>query len=88
VPDYTVYFLRSARRDLEQLPDQLATRILKKTTGLQKNPRPAGALKLQGDSQLWRIRVGDYRVIYSIDDLQHVVEVSYIRHRRDAYRSL
>ena len=53
-----------------------------------KNPRPVRAIKLQGNRNLWRLRVGDYRVLYSIDDSARLVDVSAVRHRRDVYRDL
>jgi mRNA interferase RelE/StbE len=53
---------------------------------LASNQRPSGARKLEGEQHLWRIRVGDYRVVYSIDDGQRVVDVVRVRHRREAYR--
>ena len=53
---------------------------------LSTNPRPRGCLKLQGAEALWRIRVGDYRVIYSINDEERIVDISIVRHRGDAYR--
>ena len=53
---------------------------------LATNPRPAGCRKLEGAEDLWRIRIGDYRVIYSVDDARRIVDVSAVRHRSDAYR--
>jgi mRNA interferase RelE/StbE len=52
---------------------------------LAVNPRPPGVRKLKGGSGLWRLRVGDYRVIFEIDDARRLVDVSHIRHRREAY---
>jgi mRNA interferase RelE/StbE len=86
--DYSVSFARSARKELERLSDEVANRILAKIEALAENPRPAGIIKLQGQKNLWRLRVGDYRVVYSIDDLSKAVDVSVIRHRRDVYRDL
>jgi len=50
------------------------------------NPRPSGVRKLRGTRDLWRIRVGDYRVIYRMDDRKRLVDVSHVRHRREAYQ--
>ena len=86
--DYQVNLARSARKELENLPPSIADRLLAKLEHLAGNPRPAGVTKLRGESNLWRIRVGDYRVVYSIDDARHVIDVSHIRHRRDVYRDL
>jgi mRNA interferase RelE/StbE len=86
--DYSISFARSARRELERLPGDLAVRILAKVEALGENPRPVGVIKLHGQKNLWRMRVGDYRVVYSIDDFSKAVDVSVIRHRRDVYRDL
>ncbi|MGW8249898.1 MAG: type II toxin-antitoxin system RelE family toxin [Anaerolineales bacterium] len=84
--NYRIAFARSARKELEVLSSSLAGRIFHKIEDLAKNPRPAGCRKLLGESALWRIRVGNYRVIYSIDDDQQIVDIIHVRHRRDAYR--
>ncbi|PYM90680.1 MAG: type II toxin-antitoxin system mRNA interferase toxin, RelE/StbE family [Candidatus Rokuibacteriota bacterium] len=84
--EYSVVFARSARRELEQLEKRVARRVLSRVEALGSNPRPQGCIKLQGPDDLWRIRIGDYRVIYSIDDGQRTVDIGAIRHRGDAYR--
>lgn len=86
VAEYSVVFARSARRELEQLEIAMARRIISRTEALASTPRPPGCVKLQGADDLWRIRVGDYRVIYSIDDGARIVDISAVRHRSDAYR--
>jgi mRNA interferase RelE/StbE len=83
---YSVTFARSARRELEALSGEAALQVVGKIEGLMHNPRPAGCKKLQGPSLLWRIRVGEYRVIYSIDDGKRIVDIVVVRHRREAYR--
>jgi len=84
--DYEVTFARSARRELEGLVPPLANRILSRIEALAREPWPPGARKVQGKQNLWRIRVGDYRIIYSVYDDQRVVDVVKVRHRREAYR--
>lgn len=84
--DYTVTFARTARKDLESLDRAIAKRVLSRIEALAEEPRPSGCRKLVGANNLWRIRVGDYRVIYSVDDRRHLIDVAVIRHRRDAYR--
>jgi mRNA interferase RelE/StbE len=86
VAEYAVVVARSARRELERLATGVARRILARIEGLASNPRPPGCVKLQGADDLWRIRVGDYRVIYSIDDDARIVDISAVRHRSDAHR--
>ncbi|MBM3149138.1 MAG: type II toxin-antitoxin system RelE/ParE family toxin [Chloroflexi bacterium] len=67
-------------------PHPVAKRILGKIEQLESNPRPSGCKMIHGHLNLWRIRVGEYRVIYSIDDRNLVVDVSVVRHRGEAYR--
>jgi len=86
VPEYTVVFARSARKELQALDRTVATRILKRIEALRLEPRRSGCKKLEGTDDLWRIRIGDWRVVYSVDDGRALVEISVVRHRRDAYR--
>ena len=64
----------------------VAMRIISRLESLARNPRPTGCTKLEGAFDLWRVRVGDYRIIYEVDDQARTVDVSVVRHRRDAYR--
>jgi mRNA interferase RelE/StbE len=84
--EYVVTFARSARRELEGFPRSVVTRVVTRIESLGISPRPAGCRKLQGTGALYRIRIGDYRVIYSVDDEKRVVDVVAVRHRSDAYR--
>ena len=86
MPEYAVTLARSARKELQALDRAVATRVLKRIEALAKSPRPSGCKKLEGAENLWRIRVGDWRVVYSIDDSALVIDISVIRHRRDVYR--
>lgn len=86
--DYSISFARSARKELEQLSGDVAGRILDKIEVLAGNPRPPGIVKLHGERNLWRLRVGDYRVVYAIDDRSKRINISIIRHRREVYRGL
>ena len=71
---------------MESLPDDVVQRILPRIEAPAHSPRPPGCRKLSGQRNLWRLRVGDYRIIYSVHDRQGVIDVSAVRHRRDAYR--
>ena len=83
---YTVQFKKSAEKELEKLPTQIIKRISKAIDGLTENPRPVGSKKLEGQREsLWRIRIGDYRVIYLIEDVIRIVEIRRIGHRKDIY---
>lgn len=83
--DFSIDFTHSARKELESLPNSLVQRIFSKIETLAKNPRPAGCKKLKGSTDLWRIRIGDYRVIYSILDKLIRMEIIAVRHRSEAY---
>ena len=83
--DYSITFARSARKELETLDEKILNRIFPKIEALSKEPRPSGCRKLTGNKQLWRIRVGDYRVVYAIDDNKNLVDIIAVRHRKDVY---
>ena len=83
--DFVVTFARSARKELECLEAPLVQRIWTRIEALTTDCLPAGCKKLAGTSDLWRIRIGAYRVIYTIDDRNRVVDVVAVRHRREAY---
>ena len=82
---YAIDIKPSARRELENLSDILIARLLPKIEGLTANPRPSGCRKLRGYKDLWRIRVGNYRVVYIIDDDRKTLSVTRVAHRRDVY---
>ena len=67
------------------LPAQMVARIVPRIERLSTIPRPPGCKKLKGGDKEWRIRIGDYRVVYEIDDKSKTVDVTRIRHRRDIY---
>jgi mRNA interferase RelE/StbE len=83
---YQVLLAKSAAKELERLPSQIINRIVDVLESFQVNPRPKGCKKLIGSTDLWRVRSGDYRIIYEIDDPNRIVDVNAIRHRSDAYR--
>jgi mRNA interferase RelE/StbE len=82
---YQVLLKRSAEKELDSLPKDLRQRIIKRLLALEENARPDGVRKLQGE-EAYRIRVGDYRVLYTVDDIDHLVTVYAIGHRREVYR--
>jgi mRNA interferase RelE/StbE len=84
--DYVITFSRSARKELESLDGKTVRRIFPKLEALAKQPRPAGCRKLVGEENLWRVRVGEYRIIYSVDDSTREIDIIAIRHRRSAYQ--
>jgi mRNA interferase RelE/StbE len=83
---YAVQVRPAALRQLRKLPRDALRRIQAATEALRDEPRPEGAAKLAGARDLWRIRVGDFRVVYVIADDVLVVTVVRIGHRREVYR--
>jgi mRNA interferase RelE/StbE len=83
---YRVFLRPAAVRDLESLEPKTKARIEKAITMLGDNSRPPGARKLVGFESEWRLRVGNYRVLYSIDDAAGCVTIARVAHRREAYR--
>jgi mRNA interferase RelE/StbE len=81
---YEVFILRRAQKELAALPKTGYERMRDAIVALAENPRPAGCKKLTG-REGWRIRSGDYRAIYEIDDAQKRVTVLHIGNRRDVY---
>jgi mRNA interferase RelE/StbE len=83
---YFITFKKSAEKEFEKLPSQVIRRISTAIDALSNNPRPAGSKKLEGQKEsLWRIRIGDYRVIYLVEDVIKIVEIRRIGHRKDIY---
>ena len=83
---YQVLIKDSARKELAALSLPLQKRIDTRIRALSENPRPSGVKKLAGDENLYRLRVGDYRIIYQIQDKALLVLVIKISHRREVYR--
>lgn len=84
--DYAVVFARSARKELQDLDPPVARRVLRQIEALVADPRPPGVVKLEGATDLWRIRIGQWRVVYRISDRERLVDVVAVRHRSDVYR--
>jgi mRNA interferase RelE/StbE len=85
VASYRVVLTSSAEKEIKKLSSQLIGRIISRVERLATIPRPPGCKKLKGGDHEWRIRVGDYRVVYTIDDAKLLVEVTRIRHRSEVY---
>ena len=83
---YRVEITASAEKALARLPKDDMSRVVRAITGLATAPRPGGCRKLKGYEDVYRIRVGLYRVIYTIDDRRIIVVVLKLGHRKDAYR--
>ncbi|HMQ74643.1 MAG TPA: type II toxin-antitoxin system RelE/ParE family toxin [Flavobacteriales bacterium] len=83
---YAVELSRSADRELWKVPEPLRTRLFRAIKALGINPRPAGCRKLTGTTDAWRIRVGSYRILYTIQDRLRIVRVESVGDRKDVYR--
>ena len=82
---YSIYFKDSVRKDLDSIPKNDLQRIIARIGNLAEDPRPAGCEKLSGQEK-YRVRQGNYRIIYSIQDTELTVWVVKVGHRRDVYR--
>ena len=87
MPSYEITFARSARRELESLDSTIVRRVFSRIEALAENPNPRGAIKLKGSKNLWRLRVGDFRILYEIDNRAQTVDIVAIGDRKDVYRS-
>lgn len=85
---YEIEFTHRAFREFQALPHAAQSRIATKIELLEQDPRPRGVEKLEGIKNAYRIRVGDYRVVFEIDDEHDLVRVVKVGHRRDVYRGL
>ena len=83
---FQIVIARKAWKELSSLPKNSVRKISASIEKLSYNPRPVGCKKLKGEEEiLWRIRSGDYRIIYSVDDTVRIVEVRRIGHRKNIY---
>ena len=83
---FSIQWKRSTKKDLRKIPRTEVEKIVRAVGKLSKNPRPESSKKLSGSEYTYRIRVGDYRVIYEIHENEVVVQVIKVGHRRDVYR--
>ncbi|MDP1779838.1 MAG: type II toxin-antitoxin system RelE/ParE family toxin [Anaerolineales bacterium] len=83
---YRIEWKNSAYKELQKLPRQMITRIIAAVADLSNDPYPSGVKKLIGSERSYRIRVGDYRVIYEIIENKLIIEIVRVRHRKDVYR--
>jgi mRNA interferase RelE/StbE len=82
---YTIFLKRSAEKELESLPALIHEKIINAIINLEKNPRPYHSKKLYAHEG-YRIKVGKYRILYSIDDKERKINILSVAHRKDAYR--
>jgi mRNA interferase RelE/StbE len=85
---YRIEFKQSAEKDIRRIATALIPNILGRVEALSDEPTPRQSLKLSGSERTYRLRVGDYRVIYEVDPEAQTVVIYHVRHRREAYRAL
>ena len=85
---YTIEFRPAARQAVDRLDDAVFRRISPRIDALSYDPRPPRCVKLAGHDSLYRIRVGDWRVVYAVNDDRRIVTVTIVAHRRESYRGL
>ena len=83
---YTIITPKNVQKQLDALPSDMFDRIDTKIQQLAENPRPDGVVKMKGADNEYRIRVGDYRVLYEINDQDVIILLLQCKHRRDIYR--
>ncbi|TXD32083.1 type II toxin-antitoxin system RelE/ParE family toxin [Lujinxingia vulgaris] len=82
---YDIEFSTAAARSLRKLDPHIQRRLVPAIEALADDPRPHGVKKLKGHEDLWRIRVGDYRIIYEIEDAKLIIYVLHVANRKNAY---
>ena len=84
---YKITVRKTANKELHNLPSKIIPIITQAIFSLADHPRPQGCKKLKGTYEdLWRIRIGDYRVIYAIEDIIKIIDIQKIGHRKDIYK--
>ncbi len=83
---YQVDIAPAAQREFKRLPPEVVRKVDAAMLELERNPRPHGCTKLEGSEDEYRVRVGDYRILYVMNDKAKLVTIAHVRHRRDAYR--
>jgi len=83
---YTVSVSKSVQKQIDNLPNDVVDRAVEKIQKLASEPRPDGVVKLKGFDNQYRIRVGDYRIRYEVDDENQLVQILQCKHRKDVYK--
>lgn len=85
---YKVIWKRSAKKELKKLPKDIIVNIISAVESLENEPRPVGVKKLVGTQHTYRQRIGNYRIVYSIENELLIIEVVRVGHRKDVYRNI
>lgn len=84
---YQIIISKSIQKQIENLPIDVRNRVIEKIKNLAQEPRPENSIKLKGFDQEYRIRIGDYRVRYEINDPNQIIKLLQCKHRREIYRN-
>jgi mRNA interferase RelE/StbE len=85
---YSIRFKSSAEKDLRRLPRDLVSRVMEKIEALRLEPFSNKSIKISGSERHYRLRIGDYRIVYEVDAKDKLITIHYIRHRSVVYRDL
>ena len=85
---FSVVFKPSVEKDLRRLPKPIVGRVIEHIEKLVADPFSRQSVKLEGAEHLYRVRVGDYRIVYGVDNDNRQITIHYVRHRREVYRGL
>jgi mRNA interferase RelE/StbE len=85
---FEIVFQPSVHKDLRRLPKTAIARVMARIESLAADPLPPRVVKLSDAERLYRIRVGEYRIVYEVDTEARLVTIHYVRHRRDVYRAI
>jgi mRNA interferase RelE/StbE len=85
---YSIIFKPSVEKDLRPLPKKIVERVFERIEQMRSDPHPRQAIKLSATGGLYRIRIGDYRIVYEVDSNAKLITIHYIRHRNEVYRGL
>lgn len=86
--EYTVIFIKSAQRDVRRIPSAALNRIRNAINMLQEKPIPSGSKKVRGYEVIYRVRVGQYRIVYEVAKAIRIITIIRIGHRKDVYKKL
>ena len=82
---YEVVITKSAQREIHKLTNDIVKLSIEAISKLGENPRPVGSIKLEGSNNGYRVRIGNYRIIYTIEDKIRIVQIESVKHRKEAY---
>jgi mRNA interferase RelE/StbE len=85
---YEIFIEKKAEKDLRKLPKNYQNKIIQKILDLKNNPKPIDVRKIASSENYYRVRVGDYRIIYEINYKEKRINIFRVRHRKEAYRNL